>query len=113
MPFAITSLPQVGCRFNTELRAMTTPMMRSTLVNRYRCASCWGVLVERYREGSGWVVECAADPGHAGFVTQTFVESRRRLNILEAAEVGSRYAKILGLARPDLKAASRALYGDE
>ena len=113
MPFTAKSVPQTESRFNTELRTTATPLMRSTLVNRYRCASCWGVLVERYREGRGWVVECAADPGHAGFVTQTFVESRRRLNILEAAEVGSRYAKILGLARPDLKAASRALYGDE
>jgi hypothetical protein len=87
-------------------------MTNETIIRRYLCARCWGALVERFIEGH-WVVVCASDQAHEGRVTQTFVENRRVLDRLEAAEVGSRYASMLGLKRPDLKAASRALYGDE
>lgn len=92
----------------------STQTLRNTLVNHYRCAACWGLLVERYREGQGWVVECAnAGPEHAGFVTASFVAYRRAASHLEAAEVGSVYASVLGLKRHDLSAASQSLYGSD
>jgi hypothetical protein len=87
-------------------------MTNDYLARRYLCARCWGAIVEKFINGK-WVVVCAADESHAGFVTRNFVESRRTMNRLEAAEVGSQYAEILHLQRPDLKAASRALYGNE
>jgi hypothetical protein len=87
-------------------------MTNDHLTRHYFCARCWGAIVEKNINGE-WVAVCAADETHAGFVTQNFVNRRRIMNRLEAAEVGSQYAKILRLARPNLKAASQALYGDE
>jgi len=87
-------------------------MTNGTVCRRYRCARCWGALVEKFVDGE-FVVVCASDATHEGIVTQTFVESRRTLDRLEASEVGSRYAVILGLPKTDLKADSRALYGSE
>ena len=82
------------------------------LTRDYRCARCWGALVLKYFDGK-WQVVCAADSTHLGYVTANWVDYRRTMDNLEAAEVGSRYAKLLELPRPDLKAASRALYGDD
>lgn len=82
------------------------------LTSDYRCAVCWGALVLKYI-GGAWKVVCAKDTAHENYVTATWVDHRRKLNGLEAAEVGSMYAKLLQLPRPDLKAARRALYGDE
>lgn len=87
-------------------------MTNDTIIRNYRCARCWGALVEKYLDDA-FVVACAADHTHEGMVTQTFVEHRRAINNLEAAEVGSAYAELLELPRRDLKAASQALYGDE
>ena len=90
-------------------------MNADKLTRDYRCAACWGALVLKYFEGERepWRVVCAKDASHAGFVTAHFVNMRRLLNTLEAAEVGSAFAAILHLPRPDLKAARRALYGEE
>ena len=82
------------------------------LTRDYRCARCWGALVLKHLEGE-WRVVCAADWTHPGYVTAAWVDHRRKLDNLEASEVGSRFAEILSLKRPDLKAASRALYGDD
>ena len=87
-------------------------MNNATIVRRYKCARCWGPLVEKHIGGE-WVVVCASDPSHEGHVTESFVERRRMMNRLEAAEVGSQYAELLELPRPALKAASQALYGEE
>ena len=87
-------------------------MTSDHLIRHYFCARCWGVLVEKFISGKFTVV-CAADETHGGYVTQNFVNTRRTMNRLEAAEVGSQYAEILHLQRPNLKAASQALYGDE
>ena len=87
-------------------------MTNDHLTRNYLCARCWGAIVEKF-VGGKWVVVCAADETHEGFVTQNFVAMRRTMNRLEAAEVGSQYAEILHLQRPNLKAASQALYGDE
>ena len=87
-------------------------MTNDTIVRDYRCALCWGALVEKYITDK-FVVVCAADETHEGHVTVSWVEHRRNTDKLEAAEVGSRYAELLQLKRLDLKAASQALYGDE
>ena len=87
-------------------------MTNDHLTRHYFCARCWGAIVEKHINGE-WVVVCAADATHEGFVTQNFVARRRTMNRLEAAEVGSQFAKILHLPRPDPKAASKTLYGDE
>lgn len=87
-------------------------MNNDKLTRDYRCARCWGALVEKFVNDK-WVIVCARDGSHEGFVTQTFVDGRRKANRLEAAEVGIRYAQLLHLERPDLKAARRALYGEE
>ena len=87
-------------------------MTNDRLIREYKCAVCWGQLVEKYIDGK-WLVICAKDPAHENYVTQTFVEYRKTVNRLEAAEVGSQYAELLQLKRPDLKAASQALYGDD
>lgn len=92
--------------------AKDSAMTNDTIIRNYRCARCWGALVEKYLDGM-FVVVCAADPAHEGKVTQGFVEHRRAINNLEAAEVGSIYAELLELPRRDLKAASQALYGDD
>lgn len=90
-------------------------MNDDVLTRDYRCARCWGALVLKYFEEQKehWQVVCAKDSTHGGYVTAHFVNSRRLLDALEAAEVGSAFAKILNLQRPDLKAASRALYGSD
>ena len=88
-------------------------ILRNALVEHYRCANCWGMLVERCGH-DGWRIECAnAGQDHFGFVTASFVAYRRAVSHLEAAEVGTVYAAVLGLKRPDMAAASRALYGSD
>lgn len=87
-------------------------MTNDRITRDYRCARCWGGLVEKFIGGK-FVVVCAADAEHEGIVTDTWVEYRRTLDRLESAEVGSQYAGMLGLSRPNLKAASQALYGDD
>lgn len=90
-------------------------IFRTRLVNHYKCQRCWGPLVERYREGVGWEVECAkAGPDHGGhFVTDSFVHYRRSQESLEACEVRANYAEMLGLKRHNTAAARSALYGDD
>ena len=87
-------------------------MNADKLTRDYRCQQCWGALVQKHIDGK-WVVVCAADASHTNYVTANFVNSRRTMNRLEAAEVGSQYAQVLHLPRPDLKAARQALYGDD
>jgi hypothetical protein len=89
-------------------------LRHGNLVEHYRCASCWGLLVERYIEGQGWIVECAsAGQEHAGFVTASFVNHRRAVSHLEAAEVSGIYAAALGLQRCSIADASQSLYGSD
>lgn len=86
-------------------------MLNNKVLTRdYRCARCWGAIVELFIGGK-FVVVCAADHEHEGYVTSTFVERRKKMNALEAAEVGSFYAEMLGLERP--ANATTALYGDD
>lgn len=87
-------------------------MNADKLTRDYRCSRCWSALVLKHIDDQ-WQVVCAHDPTHRNYVTAHFVNTRRTLDMLEAAEVGSRYAVLLNLVRPNLNAASQALYGDD
>jgi len=88
-------------------------MTRDFLAKNYLCAQCWGILVERWRDGQ-WIAECSqAGPEHYGFVTASFVNYRRMAAHLEYAEVRSRYAEMFGLPRANLAMASAVLYGTD
>ena len=92
--------------------AKTSRRFQDMLLKHYLCAGCWGLLTMRFHDGTGWTIECAADPSHAGFVTSFHVAYRRMASDLEAAEVKSFYADILGIQRANASAGSLALYGD-
>ena len=87
-------------------------MTNETIIRRYRCARCWGALVERFIEGR-WIVVCAADPAHAGHVTQASVTAQETLDRLRGSEVMGFYSRMFGIQRPDREAGSKALYGDD
>lgn len=91
------------------MTATTNGMLNTAFVKRYRCATCWGALVEKVVEGA-WCVVCpkACQPG--GFVTAEHVETRRAAAGLEYAEVIANYPQF---ARPvaDAERGKHLLFG--
>ena len=88
------------------------PALRNArLVREYRCAQCWGALVEKFVEGA-YTVVCpkACTPG--GYVTQSFVEQRKAEGAAERAEVAKNYPQFDDAPKVDRRAAREALYGE-
>ena len=116
MPFTAKSLPQVVGKFNTELRAMDARRDGEWYVKNRRCAVCWGLLALRFREGTGWVVECSQyGEEHYGNVSAYWAERRLAESELESREVLESYAGMLGIRRDNKLTraqASAALYGE-
>lgn len=57
--------------------------LNSEVTRDFVCDACYGELIERYEsaphEGeSHWVVQCANDPGHHGFVKRMTAHIRQR-----------------------------------
>lgn len=72
------------------MNAKTNGILNPAFIRRYRCAQCWGGLVEKYLSGE-WRVVCpkACQPG--GFVTAATVYKNRARSSEEHAEVIKNY----------------------
>lgn len=92
-----------------------TALSSETLIRKYRCAQCFGVLVEVCDHGE-WNVVCPkrCDPG--GFVSLVFAERRIAESAAELEEVARNYPSLDTRPKqsPEQKCAIRAaLWGEE
>ncbi len=109
---ALASVNRLIDRAVAERRPITDVLTNARLVRENLCAVCHGALVERYQDGV-YVVVCAADPAHGGFVSQMTVKAQDNERRLRESEVLGFYAEMFGLPRPDTAQGRAALYGSE
>jgi hypothetical protein len=69
--------------------ALTEATMRDCL-----CAACWGPLVKRPGPGRDWLVSCASDADHAGFVTKHWVARQRDADAVNSIDAGRMLRKV-------------------
>ena len=91
----------------------TNGVFNTTLVRSYRCARCWGRLIEKYANGL-YSVQCAKNCGGECFLTEHYVMERKRVSAAEAAEVEANYPQLAGerMSPDELKKARRSLFGE-
>ena len=85
-----------------------------TLIREYRCAQCYGPLVEACDAGE-WRVVCPKRCEPGGFVTAAFVTRRLAESAAELEEVARNYPQLDKRPKqtPEQKRANRAaLWGD-
>jgi hypothetical protein len=107
----------------------TGDMLNTALVRDYRCAQCWGVLVELWKDeryvpriagsgepSGGYVVECPRHCQPGGFVTAAFAERRQAESAAELAKVAANYPALDPRPQPSAEARqaqAAALFGEE
>lgn len=73
----------------------TNGQLNTAFVRGHRCATCWGVLVEKNIDGK-WVVACPKNCSPGGFVTVAFVDRRQSESRAEMYEVQRHYPFLKG-----------------